>query len=504
MLLKVWLCIFFAYARLGEENSLKVEKIQFPRDISPMTLNNYIQSRGNEALICPKYFCKPNDMVFTTGTCVYENESTESFYVQKCNSDYVCDMQYPVNYTCIIPPYFSGSNPGEKCNTLADCSQYCTNCTNNICLGVSLNSNCQYHLQCNPGLACSSNNVCIAQIPIGGYGCRSDYDCVNTAGCNSTYGQLGSCLSYFSIPPHQYVGLCNGGQSSLCSSISCASNGQQYLCTIPLLSASATPVSCLSNSDCLSTSDPFFNPPFSLQGYCSCGLNSNGISYCPLSPGDALYLKYLNQYQKWIMSPEINKCNTVDRFDTACISNWWDNKNFTTFMNYFLNVGYYSQVQNTPLCVLQTLMPEYLQYSNTGPFCPSFQCKTASQVFASNQCVFYDGNQNFYVKACSDSNTVCNFVSLQNATCVPIIKYPGQNCTFSNECFTYACANGVCQGGGKGSKCKKSAECDPGLYCSSDECKPLKGMGERCTSDSTVSMARYAWEIFKGVFLLAP
>jgi len=321
---------------------------------------------------CAKYTCKTSDQDFLPETCAYQDNITDTYYARKCSdSSYDCvsdaSSSYQFNYTCKVPtPLAVNSLPGEWCKTLSDCL-YSTACEDGICIGTPKGEPCTYNGQCEPGTFCSSNNVCTAQIEIGKKGCLYDFQCVNNGACNITSQanpSMNTCYKFRSFSVHDPVGHCNTGFSTLCPYIYCAEKEtNMFYCTDLLSTANGTGTQCDMNSrgDCDSNEDSFFSPAYSVEGDCTCGLNSQGTSYCSALPGDIPYKKYTAQLSKWVTSEAIFLCNTLNRFDDNCIKTHWDKNNYNNYVYYEMQMKGYQWYINAQDCVMETFGKNYLQ-----------------------------------------------------------------------------------------------------------------------------------------------
>ncbi|CAG9326014.1 unnamed protein product [Blepharisma stoltei] len=326
---------------------------------------------------CSAYTCKTPDQVWYPNQCGFNNNITNTYYVQPCqDSSLECypDQQhstsYQFNYTCqetYVPPV--NSYPGEWCKTDDDCAPGLSlTCQNGICVGVSNGEYCSWSEQCNPGLRCT-NNTCIPQLQIGESGCTWDYDCVNNAACNIiSYSNpsQNTCYGFHSFKVHDEVGECYSGFHTLCQYYYCAQNsdGKSY-CTDLFYTLQGPGSQCdVNGRGCYSNKDSFFTPPYSIEGECDCGLNSEGNSYCEVLPGDAPNQQWLNIFNEWVNSPELLNCNTVKRFDSNCVQTYWSSKQYNAFVYYNLQSSLYNRLVGIEDCVLNAFAENYVQARN--------------------------------------------------------------------------------------------------------------------------------------------
>ncbi|CAG9319221.1 unnamed protein product [Blepharisma stoltei] len=315
---------------------------------------------------CPVYTCKSVNQTFTNITCVYYTKSatTSTYYVNPCTSLKApyCTPSVMANSTCEPTPSTPPLNawPGEKCTKNSDCNSLHARggCVGGTCVGSALNEICYTNDDCNPGLRCF-NEICQPQIPIGQSQCTSDYDCVNGAGCNVANTPINSvCYPYFSIASHLPVGDCTSDNISyLCNSGYCMNNNGVYEC-MNTLSSKTFPNICQVDGDCYSTRDDFF-PSGVLWGTCYCGYNPTATSYCSLYFGDKPYVQAITYLKKWIQSTNINSCNTMRRFNTECISDWWDAKDYSAYNYYTLNAYFWPLIEGSDNCTQQVYLPNW-------------------------------------------------------------------------------------------------------------------------------------------------
>lgn len=314
---------------------------------------------------CPIYTCKTSSQNFVNNTCVYYTPTAQNptYYASNCATIKLPYCQPPTdnNSTCAsaipIPPL--NSWPGEKCSSSSDCSSHASKgCINGACVGGSTGDICSTNDDCNPGLRCSKG-ICQAQIPVGGIGCTNDYDCVNGAGCNIAKTSPDSiCFPYFSIAQHLPVSSCTSINTSLlCNSGLCMENNGSYEC-MASVSSRTLPNMCQVDSDCISTRDDYFSNG-QLTGTCYCGYNPFATSYCSIFLGDKPGLDYLSYFKQWLQSKFIDNCNTMRRFNTQCIKDWWTSKNYNQYMYYLLTYNYYPLIEKGESCVQSIFLPQW-------------------------------------------------------------------------------------------------------------------------------------------------
>ena len=125
--------------------------------------------------------------------------------------------------------------------------------------------------------------------------------------------------------------------------------------------------------------------------------------------------------------------------------------------------------------------------------CSSYTCKTSSQTFSSDTCIFYDPpSDKYYTSPCPSSFT-CNISSSSNSTCLQspeytYSRYPGEKCNIPQDCLlslSLGCINNRCIGGSLSAPCASSSVCNPGLRCHNSTCTAQLQVGlVGCLSDS--------------------
>ncbi|CAG9316760.1 unnamed protein product [Blepharisma stoltei] len=317
---------------------------------------------------CPIYTCKTSGQSFVNSTCIFYTQTAKNptYFINACSSVKApyCTPSVMANSTCEanLPSPPLNAWPGEKCRSSSDCNSLHAprGCVSGICVGSQVNEVCYTNDDCNPGLRCL-NQICTPQIPIGQSQCTSDYDCVNSAGCNvADTPQNSVCTPYFSISSHLPVGDCTADNVSyLCNSGLCMDNNGVYEC-MNLLSSKEFPNICQVDGDCYSTRDDFF-PNGILYGTCYCGYNPTATSYCSIFPGDKPYLQVTAYLKKWIQSSNINSCNTMRRFDIQCMSDWWEKKEFNYYYYYLLSADLWPLIEGSEKCTQEVYLANWYQ-----------------------------------------------------------------------------------------------------------------------------------------------
>ena len=306
---------------------------------------------------CQAYSCA-NTEGWQAGTCITFTEATNSFAINPCGSgsgNSFCNISASAsnkwtNVTCESSPAVPARYPGDVCGSNSACLSGV--CVRTICRGLSQNSPCGTSAQCDVGLFCSSVNytfTCQPLIAAYGFGCGSDFECINTCGCMFTAdGPPGVCVPYFSLAIGKAATCGKNGISYLCASGACYNPGSSLLgsCTTAPVSTGAIPVLCTTSNACTgknSAGQQFLST-------CTCGYNTQGNSYCSLFTGDPPGQEYLNNTLKvFLTSNAINSCHATRRFSEDCFNvvslglgintNLWYAKmlNFTNYPYYVDN-----------------------------------------------------------------------------------------------------------------------------------------------------------------------
>ncbi|OMJ72221.1 hypothetical protein SteCoe_29396 [Stentor coeruleus] len=107
--------------------------------------------------------------------------------------------------------------------------------------------------------------------------------------------------------------------------------------------------------------------------------------------------------------------------------------------------------------------------------CPKYTCKTDSQAFNPETCVYYKNSTNtYYAHECSKSSnhTYCDVTNNANSTCItkPVIgRLPGETCNVNITCASPGrCEYNKCTSGIKDSNCTDNLDCGVGLYCKTE------------------------------------
>ena len=308
--------------------------------------------QATAALNCSSYVCQTNQN-FLTQQCIYAGKGT--YYLKTCKSSIVpyCPPIFS-NSTCLPTPAKITTGvvwPGEHCKIDSDCKYGV--CYQSVCNSKVFGMPCLVNDECNPGLFCSSNsNTCAFQLEAKEKGCTSDYDCVNGAGCNS-----GICVLYYSLKPTATVDTCINNFNNLCINALCFSIGSFSQCASSVTSYQGT---CNVDSDCVSSNDPVVHANFTST--CKCALSNPGASYCTQLPGDNEFSLYIKSMKNWVQLAQIRMCNTVRRFSSQCITNYYSQANILLeYMNY---VQSYPMIKNNAACTKKIYYQNYWRLVN--------------------------------------------------------------------------------------------------------------------------------------------
>lgn len=300
-------------------------------------------------------------MSFAPSTCVYYDAAATTHYAEKCSSSLApyCNITVGANSTCTLAPQILRF-PGEKCALTSDCTLGST-CTNSRCEAKILLSPCTTDLDCNVGLYCNSNFLCVKLIEAMDNGCFNDYQCVNTAGCNVTAVGVngGTCIGYFNVSDYEYIATCNNNQSQLCSTGYCVNYEGSNRCFGNAQNNKVYPYNC--EDDCRSFSDPNLGDTY-LPGLCNCGYNPERVTVCSLFYQDEEAQRFFSLWNDWATGTDIKKCHTLGRNSFECMKEHWGSYEEYTYKYY--------KVQNYPYhyfaddCVLEVFLPEYYYAKN--------------------------------------------------------------------------------------------------------------------------------------------
>ena len=313
---------------------------------------------------CNVYSCKPPTVSFNNITCVYPNLLYSTYLLWPCPTSLpycATNLTSLANITCqaSAPAVVYSSYPGEPCNTTSNC--VFGTCNTGVCFGANLGEACTSHGQCNPGYHCS-NNVCAALIAAGGTGCKTDYDCVSTSGCNIN-ATAGLCTPYFTVKPEARISTCNklseGGYSYLCNTGFCLSSSSRSaigVCSEAPVASKPNPLECLSNTDCKGSTSSF-----NFTGTCTCGINPYAASYCQPFIGDLQGLGYVTALKAFVKKAYAMQCNTMRRFSQQCWNLFKNTKEYSALVKAQYLYQDYPKLQNNDDCIQTLVFNDYYE-----------------------------------------------------------------------------------------------------------------------------------------------
>ena len=296
---------------------------------------------------CNKIICNPTTTA--TGQCV--NTATVDYvYISPCPSGTLCSQ---VTQNCYTPEpvYVTGLLPGIYTKNATQClsgktlSNFCT--AGETC-AVGANS-CNAKLYCSPStLKCTTLLADGAACPgvEAGQTCMRGYQCYNS-----------KCTPQMGLPDYMEIigGVCTKNANAMCKSGSCyiATNLTAYCIPAPV--SSYKQITACSIAPAVSICD---TKNFTLGGTeihnitnaCACGMNKNGLSYCPSSPGDTYNQKYMDYMMAWMMSSDYDSCNYAVT-DMECAQSHWGSDYIK--MNYLMYLASdYSLLTDVENCAL--------------------------------------------------------------------------------------------------------------------------------------------------------
>lgn len=470
-----------------------------------------------KAETCPTYTCD----TLPSGMCANTTSTNpESYVLQKCQDNQQCPFQNidaSPQLNCenktVHDTYFLF--PGAPCKNFTDCDSQ--NCTEGVCVGTPVNEHCSNNKECSYGNTCRMNTTanvtqCLPQLTEGS--CTKDTDCVNTMGCWN-----GTCTNYFSLSdnttvdtPAEYAPLsfCRSGwdYKGVCSSWK---------------NVGGPEVTCNDTVDCVYTDS--FGQNITLPEKCLCGYNPTGTKHCEIGSAEANYTRYVDKLKTllinttWCHTEERgSQCNYNLKYPTTFQSGITTNLTNSRIWGLF---GH--QLVDANDCVIDVVYPEYNKTAD-GPepeptpspsppsptppeptpensMCAKYECQSkqstcaqsffkpnATRVVLSDIC-----NKTQYCDVGGEPNIVFYNGSNVTGTCEDIkypdstVRFPGEECSKSSECFPYdnvagLCMSGKCVGYNETQSCNTTVQCSAGLYCNktTTNCEKQKGKGDYC------------------------
>lgn len=320
-----------------------------------MVLYLFIILHLSDSIVCNPYQCAPAEFKMPSNFCSVSYNNT--FFLAPCDTSHYCEI--PTGQCQKIPSNLPQPQyPGEPCTKSSDCTT--NSCVQSICKGLSSNSTCLSHEECDPGLRCYKES-CQKQLDVTDMNCFNDFDCINSAGCNlPQWSMTGTCTAYFSVPVGQLVSDCIEGVSYLCKSSECKKIGKFGnfgYCKASFISVKPSPVKCTSSNDCKGTDGLIED-----LSDCICGYNSAGNAYCEVFSGDLPALEYFETWQKALVQ-SLGRCNTVRRFEKDCLLAVGK---FNEVLRATWKYQYYPLVQNNDQCVKEMITYEAYTFDSMG------------------------------------------------------------------------------------------------------------------------------------------
>lgn len=342
---------------------------------------------------CTLYNCAPvTDTTEFYSLCLtYDNSTLNSgdivgnYSIVGCTNPYeknnFCDAtqvnifnKTTYQVTCNIPNLSYGIvYPGESpCASNAACTSNI--CEFGTCSGLPLKSSCTSSNQCQPGLQCipniyyPTNTICDELLRPNKGICKTDLDCVNSAGCDyNITSNFGECRAYFSVPIGKVVLGCENNVSMICETGFCgpmANDTNLFICKSPAKSSSKLPIPCTSGEQCIDTTGTLYTK-------CTCGMNNDGTKYCQPFPGDSVTISLIQALSKWTKSLSALSCINERRWSLTCMKSTktklYDELKYT--MLHYMN---FSSVQNNEDCVKEVFTYQYWDAKNNYEYSSSF------------------------------------------------------------------------------------------------------------------------------------
>lgn len=301
---------------------------------------------------CAKYQCGTAGQ-FQPGQCIAWTAASDTYNLQVCPSGTFCPVALDTNSTsyCIevMPPLDpNGVLPGDTCDGVTTvCTGKGDTCTGGICVGQAVGAECDDQPDCGVGSVCANevygqaNSTCISQIPIGstcGAPVTND-NCVNGAVCINN-----KCVEMFSLGVGAIV-------SDDYAAFACATgfyksfppSGQAVCLPAPTSPNVPQPQACSPGSQCISSDGEWAVP-------CECGLNPQGLAFCPPFPGDDIYQTYFRYLVQYSQSSGLGSCHYLNMGQEACGAGatLWANLN-----NAKANLDFYVRSLYNDKCVAQ-------------------------------------------------------------------------------------------------------------------------------------------------------
>jgi hypothetical protein len=285
---------------------------------------------GGEKKKCASYMCG------RVSPAICREKGANSYFVASCSRGEYCGLKGICERG--KEKYREAEvYPGEKCVEGAKCRTGM--CVDDVCRGKKLGEKCEMTLECEAGLRC--HHTCKELFIAGERGCRSDYDCSYSQGCN-----FGECTEMFSLKPYSRVGKCEDFTNLLCDSAMCDKGKcieDQYLGDFPK--------ECEADKECKSNGGYYSS--------CECGINEKGKSFCLAFPADVVGKDFYRLLGRWVKSKSIQNCNSERRFSLQCMLSNWDACSVLEFLYKDYRFRSFPNIIDNPICVEQSLTQDY-------------------------------------------------------------------------------------------------------------------------------------------------
>lgn len=309
-------------------------------------------SRAVDQFVTPTYTSPEiSDITCKTYSCVNlpgdecMRYSYQGVLLDSCDELSYCPENNEGVSHCVHSPQAEPQKwPGEKCSTDQKCLY--GECVESKCYGNSTSESCSSHEDCHVGHRCS-NNVCKNLIKEGNYGCATDYDCVNSSGCNE-----GMCVTYFTLAEGDPVEHCVDSVSLLCESTICYRN----FCLAKVKNDRPAPALCTSSADCKSSH--YEAEKWSLPLYKECACDYTGQGYCQLFPGDKPFENYIEKMYYWVNGKRIHRCHTLRRFSEDCMKDVRSKRYSKGHLKAYYKVHHYPKIQQISDCAKEMFEPK--------------------------------------------------------------------------------------------------------------------------------------------------
>lgn len=224
---------------------------------------------------------------------------------------------------------------------------------------------CQKDSQCVVGLSCfnidktSGSGTCRKQAGDAEV-CITDYDCLNTHGCNVDK----KCKAYFSANLSDTVKYLEG-DLSFCASGAATPEG---VC-ISKTNVGTDPFPCSDTNACVYLIN---NVNVTEPNACACSKGNSLKQFCPLGNGMKMYQDYVSAFKAYLQKFSASKCHTVERSSCA-LANKADTNSYSQFYSSQIYARNYHILVDAAECVKKVIYPGL-----NGPIPPSSNGTCAS------------------------------------------------------------------------------------------------------------------------------